>query len=238
MRLSIANLCLKTKAVGKTIVTTLAVPTSPVTYIEPRIHFPRNSRTSRSQATGTQHPNNFHKQTLWLSHCDDHGPKPTWWPTSSCVKRWKLHVSCKNSFGRFTSHMCADRLDMFAIKATLDKPRLIMCLIQKLTQLESRTQQERNPHASETKIVRRDTQTFSPQNISGQHIVDKSPLVAHILTLHRWNLHCNAHQRWSHQTSWRPHRQSSGSKTTNLVHPRIPMVESLHDSCKKAAFVV
>ena len=56
----------------------------PVTYIEPRIHFPQNSRTSRSEATGTEHPNNFHKQTLRLSHCDEHGPKPTWWHTSSC----------------------------------------------------------------------------------------------------------------------------------------------------------
>ena len=55
----------------------------PVTYIDPRIHFPQNSRTSRSQATGTEHPNNFNKQTLRLSHCGEHGPKPTWWHTSS-----------------------------------------------------------------------------------------------------------------------------------------------------------
>ena len=65
---------------------------------------------------------------------------------------------------------------MFAIKATLDKPGPIVCLIQKLTQLESRTQQEGKPHTSETKIVRRDTQKPSPQNIIGQHTVGKSQL--------------------------------------------------------------
>ena len=64
---------------------------------------------------------------------------------------------------------------MFAIKATLDKSRPIVCIIQKLTQLESRTQQEGNPHESETKIARRDKQTFSPQNIIGEHIINKKP---------------------------------------------------------------
>ena len=81
----------------------------------------------------------------------------------------------KNSFGRFTSHICGDRLDMFAIKATLDKSRPIVCIIQKLTHLESRTQQEGNPHESETKIARRDKQTFSPQNTIGEHIITKKP---------------------------------------------------------------
>ena len=65
---------------------------------------------------------------------------------------------------------------MFAIKATLDKSRPIVCIIQKLTQLESRTQQEGNPHESETQIARLDKQTFSPQNIIGEHIVVRSQL--------------------------------------------------------------
>ena len=128
----------------------------------------------------------------------------------------------------------------------------------------------------------------------------KVDLVAHILTVHRKNLHYDAHQRWSfryhrnargsseqtplqswrldnplqcgaqinnpiliicspklkitniqiksswpnhvnelhNKTSWRPHRHGSGPKTTNLVHPRTPMVESLHDSCKQTMLVV
>ena len=35
------------------------------------------------------------------------------------------------------------------------------------------------------------------------------------------------------KTLWRPHRHGSGPKTINLMHPRTPMKESLHDSCKK-----
>ena len=72
-------------------------------------------------------------------------------------------------------------------------------------------------------------------------------------TKYQWQTHCGQKPTWWHTSSRSivgiyttmrinagrpklrggPRRHGSGSSTPNLVHPRIPMVESLHDSCKK-----
>ena len=115
----------------------------------------------------------------------------------------------------------------------LDQPTSMLYLIQKMTKIESRTHQYWKLQASETKIVRRKMHISSPIRYVANSSWSKANLVAYTLTVQRWNLHYSAHQLWSHQTSWRPHRHGSGSNTTNLVHPRTPMVEFLPDSCKK-----
>ena len=189
---------------------------------------------------------------------------------------------------------------MFAITVALDQRTPMLYLIQNMTKIESRTHQYWKVQTSQTKIVRRRMHICSPIRYVANTSWSKANLVAYIFTVHHWNLHYDAHRRWSfrfHQiarvsseqtnvqswrldnplqygaqsnnsilficpsklkikniqiknswpnhvhelrnkTLWWPHHHGSGPNTTNLVHPRSPIVEFQHRSCKNSALVV
>ena len=103
-----------------------AVPTATNRHIESRTHYslPRELTDIPISSHQTRRANDLHNQALRLSHSDDHGPKPTWWHTSSRSNAGISTIRAKkiNSAGRFTSNLHVDRLDKFAIIAALDKP--------------------------------------------------------------------------------------------------------------------
>ena len=89
----------------------------------------RNSSNIQNKNRWTGHQNVLHTTHRWRPHRDGPGAKKTttWLhPPSrdSCKK--------KTTVGRFTSNICADRFDMFAIVAALDQPTPMWCLIKKI----------------------------------------------------------------------------------------------------------
>ena len=101
-----------------------------MTQTDERTHHNGKSLTSRSKIAGLDIKNVLH-----IKHSGDHivttlvqnqlgGIHP-------CAQTKNLHDSRKESIGRFTSNVYADRLDMLAMTAALDPPTPMRCLIQK-----------------------------------------------------------------------------------------------------------